>query len=201
MGSRVTRTGSAMKVSEEVADRGNGDNGDPGGPGQSGEISLLDSDSIGSIRSNEEHASAVSERDGAQGLASSKGGRRILIVDDEQNIADTLLLIFQMRRYDVRVAYSAEGAIELIAEWCPDLAVLDVILPAMNGIDLAIVIKANYPACHVLLFSGHANTAMLLEEAGRKGHQFEILAKPVYPDLMLERASELLTMPDEPAYD
>src|ERR1700719_461737 len=127
MGSRVTRTGSVMKVSEEVADRGKGDNGDPGGPGQSGEISLLDSDSIGSIRSDEEHAPAASERDGAQGLASSKGGGRILMVDDEQNIADTLLLIFQMRRYDVRVAYSAEGAIELIAEWCPDLAVLDVI--------------------------------------------------------------------------
>jgi DNA-binding NtrC family response regulator len=74
-------------------------------------------------------------------------------------------------------------------------------LPGMNGIDLAVVIKANYPACHVLLFSGHANTATLLEEAGKKGHQFEVLAKPVYPDLMLERASELLTTPDEPAYD
>ena len=81
-------------------------------------------------------------------------------------------MIFQMQRYDVRVAYSAERAAELIRGVAPELAILDVILPAMNGIDLAIVIKENYPKCHVLLFSGHANTSMLLEEAGRERAQF-----------------------------
>jgi len=200
MGSRVTQPGSAIKVSEKVAYKSSCDKGNPGGPEQKDETALPHSDSIGSSPSNREPASPASEQ-GAQGLASMKGGRRILIVDDEANIADTLALIFKMRRYDARVAYAAEDAIELISEWRPDLAVLDVMLPAMNGIDLAVVIKANYPACHVLLFSGHANTATLLAEAGKKGHQFEILAKPVYPDLMLERVSELLTMPDEPAYD
>jgi hypothetical protein len=53
----------------------------------------------------------------------------------------------------------------------------------------------------VILFSGHTNTSILLEEAARKGHNFEVLAKPVLPDLMLERASELLGAPDDPAYD
>ena len=130
-----------------------------------------------------------------------KTSRRILIVDDEVAIADTLALIFRTQHYEVRAAYSAKGAVEIIAEWRPDLAIIDVILPEMNGIDLAIVTKANYRACHVLLFSGHANTAMLLEEAGRKGHQFEVLAKPVHPTVMLEKASALLTGADEPAYD
>src|SRR5580704_2711024 len=113
----------------------------------------------------------------------------------------TRQMIFQLQRYDARVAYSAERAAELIAKWKPELAIVDVILPEMNGIDLAIVIKANYPKCHVILFSGHTNTSMLLEEAVRKGHNFEVLAKPVLPDLMLERASELLGTPDDPAYD
>ncbi len=135
------------------------------------------------------------------GLSEIRGRRRILIVDDESAIADTLQMIFKMQHYDARVAYSAEHAAELIAEWQPELAILDVILPEMNGIDLAIVIKANHPKCHVLLFSGHTNTAMLLEEAVRKGHTFEVLAKPVMPDLMLERASALLSAPDEPAFD
>ena len=130
-----------------------------------------------------------------------KANRRILIVDDEMAIADTLALIFKSQHYDARTAYSAERAIEILAEWRPDLAVLDVILPEMNGIDLAIVVKANYPVCHVLLFSGHANTAMLLEEAGKKGHQFEVLAKPVHPNVMLERASALLGESGEPLYD
>ena len=134
-------------------------------------------------------------------MPKQKSSRRVLIIDDERAISDTLALIFTLQRYEARAAYTAEGAIETLADWRPDLAILDVILPEMNGIDLAIVIKANYPACHVLLFSGHANTAILLEEAGRKGHQFEVLAKPVHPNVMLERASALLGSADEPLYD
>jgi len=135
------------------------------------------------------------------GMPLKKSTRRILIVDDEVAIADTLALIFRTQHYDVRVAYSAERAIEVIAEWRPDLAIIDVMLPEMNGIDLAIVTKSNHRGCHVLLFSGHSNTAILLEEAVKKGHQFEVLAKPVHPSVMLERASELLADPDEPAWD
>lgn len=130
-----------------------------------------------------------------------RGRRRILIVDDEVAIADTLALIFRTQHYEVQVAYSAEHAIELLAVWRPELAILDVILPEMSGIDLAIVIKVNYPGCHVILFSGHANTAMLLEEAGKKGYQFEVLPKPVHPNLVLERAADILNGPQEPLYD
>jgi DNA-binding response OmpR family regulator len=130
-----------------------------------------------------------------------KRTRKILIVDDEAAISDTLAMIFRTQHYEAQVRYSAETAIELLAHWQPDLAILDVMLPEMNGIDLAIAIKANYPACHVLLFSGHTNTAVLLEEAGRKGHQFEVLAKPVHPNIMLERASALLAGPGEPMFD
>lgn len=199
MGSGVIQPGAAARGREVVADERNSG---PGDPGQCNKISLNNSDSFGSIPSNADPGSSDPERGGARGMGKSrKRTRRILIVDDESSIADTLALIFQMQRYETRVAYSAERAIELLGEWRPNLAVLDVILPQMNGIDLALVIKANYPDCHVLLFSGHANTAMLLEEAIRKGHQFEIMAKPVYPDVMLERASELLAKPDEPVFD
>jgi CheY-like chemotaxis protein len=196
MGSGVTQQRAAVKGCGDAEEKENSGKG----PEQSGASSQLHSDSTGSIPSNREPASAAS-KENAQSRASVKGGRRILIVDDEANIADTLALIFKIKHYEVRVAYTAESAIESFAEWRPDLAVLDVMLPAMNGIDLAIAIKANHPGCHVLLFSGHANTSLLLEEAAKKGHQFEVLAKPVFPDLMLQRASELLKGPDEPAYD
>jgi two-component system response regulator MtrA len=173
-----------------------------GETGQNREPSLHDSDVSGSVPSNVARRSTMPEWGGVPGLMDVKGRRRILIVDDELAIADTLQMIFQLQRYDARVAYTAERAAELIAKWQPDLAVVDVILPGMNGIDLAIVIKANYPRCHVILFSGHTNTSMLLEEAVRKGHHFEVLAKPVMPELMLERASELLGgAADDPAYD
>ena len=156
---------------------------------------------IASSPSNHEQVSRASELINVTNMAIQRFSRKILIVDDEAAISDTLALIFRSQRYDARVAYSAEHAIEVIAEWRPDLAILDVMLPEMNGIDLAIVIKANHPCCHVLLFSGHSNTSVLLEEAGRKGHQFEVLAKPVHPNLMLERASALLAGSGEPVYD
>jgi len=164
------------------------------------ETSLDDFRSFVHETSNQKARSA-SEPTKAVLMPMQKTTRRILIVDDELAIADTLALIFKTQRYDARVAYSAERAVEIISEWRPDLAIIDVILPEMNGIDLAIVFKANYPGCHVLLFSGHANTAMLLEEAGRKGHQFEVLAKPVHPNIMLERASALLAAGEDPMYD
>jgi DNA-binding NtrC family response regulator len=117
----------------------------------------------------------------------------VLIVDDDQAISDTLGAIFRMHGYQSRVAYSAEQAIESIASCVPDLALLDVNLPGMNGIDLAIVLKASHPDCHLLLVSGHESTRGLLEEAAKKGHIFDILAKPVHPTLILERAKGLLS--------
>ena len=117
----------------------------------------------------------------------------VLIVDDDQAIADTLALIFRMHGYDARVAYSAEQAIDSIASCIPDMALLDVNLPGMNGIDLAIVLKANHPECHLLLVSGHESTCSLLEEAAKKGYVFDILAKPIHPTFILERVKCLLS--------
>ena len=97
-----------------------------------------------------------------------------------------------MHGYDARVAYSAEQAIDSIASCMPDMALLDVNLPGMNGIDLAIVLKANHPECHLLLVSGHERTSSLLEEAAKKGYVFDILAKPIHPTFILERVKCLL---------
>jgi CheY-like chemotaxis protein len=67
----------------------------------------------------------------------SAGKKRVLIVDDEHIIADTLVAIFSGAGYESRAAYSAEGALGLIPSWPPQLAIVDVILPGMNGIDFA----------------------------------------------------------------
>jgi CheY-like chemotaxis protein len=196
MGNRVTHFATAASESEEKRAGGLED------AVENSKAPHSDSDSFASNSSNSAGATvAAHEKGWMMGIPLTKAARRILIVDDETAIADTLALIFQLQRYEVRVAYTAERAVEMIAEWVPELAVLDVMLPEMNGIELALVIKANHPRCHVLLFSGHANTGMLLEEAGRKGYQFEILAKPVQPEVMLERASALLSGPDESIYN
>jgi CheY-like chemotaxis protein len=96
------------------------------------------------------------------------GGHKVLVVDDERTIADTLATIFSKRGYDTRKAYSAEQALEIVAQWPPDLAILDVVLPKMYGIDLAILLAEKLPKCETLLFSGQALTADLLTEAEKK---------------------------------
>jgi CheY-like chemotaxis protein len=117
--------------------------------------------------------------------------RKILIVDDSLVIADTLVIIFKDAGYDARAASSGEEALELIADWVPDLAILDVILPKMSGIALGILLKARCPNCRIALSSGHPTTSDLLAAATASGHVFEILAKPVHPDVLLSLASEL----------
>ena len=125
-----------------------------------------------------------------QGIA---GRRKILIVDDERTIADTLALIFSSNGYEARTSYSAEQALEMLEEWRPDAAIIDVVLPGMNGIEFAIFLKASYQTCQFLLFSGQPGTSDLLEEARRKGHLFEILAKPLHPSFMLATVSDMLS--------
>ena len=89
------------------------------------------------------------------------------------------MTIFSNAGYDSRAAYSAEGALEIIRSWQPHFAILDVILPGMNGIDFAILLKAISPDCTVQLFSGQIETDYLLEPTRHHENAFEVLAKPV----------------------
>jgi DNA-binding response OmpR family regulator len=63
----------------------------------------------------------------------------------------------------------------------------DLIMPGITGIETAVEVRAILPSCKILLFSGQASTANLLEGARRKGHEFEILSKPVHPSDLLAR--------------
>jgi CheY-like chemotaxis protein len=127
--------------------------------------------------------------------------RRVLIVDDEKTTSETLTKIFELHGYQARAVHSAEEAIEVIAEWHPDLALLDVNLPGMNGIDLAIALKTSAPNCRVLLLSGYPNTEGLLREAIQAGHAFEIISKPVHPTLLLDAAANSLADGHDPTSD
>jgi DNA-binding NtrC family response regulator len=121
------------------------------------------------------------------------GERSILIVEDEKVVADTLGQILAAHGYDIRIVYSAEDAVDTIASWSPNLAILDVMLPKMNGLEFAVVLKENLPECHVLLFSGQPSVEALMQKAKTEGHEFEILAKPVHPTVMLDAISTLLS--------
>ena len=118
---------------------------------------------------------------------SGKSKPKVLVVDDERVIADTLAIILNQNGFTATAVYSGMGAIEKARSERPDLIISDVIMEDMNGIDAAINIRKFLPSCKILLFSGQAATADLLENARARGHQFEILAKPVHPQDLLAK--------------
>ena len=98
---------------------------------------------------------------------------RVLVVDDEQVIADTLAKILDLNGFEASAVYTGMAAVESARSIEPDLIISDVIMPDMNGIEAAISIRNFLPGCKILLFSGQAATADLLETARAQGHEFE----------------------------
>jgi DNA-binding NtrC family response regulator len=109
----------------------------------------------------------------------------VFVVDDEPVIASTLAAILKLNGYCAKFFTSPLKALVAARLRVPDLLISDVAMPAISGIDLAIQIKAECPNCKILLFSGHASTVNLLEDARRQGHDFQLLQKPVHPSEML----------------
>ncbi|MEO6923257.1 MAG: response regulator [Bryocella sp.] len=112
---------------------------------------------------------------------------KVLVADDEQVIANTLAIILNQAGFEARAVYSGEKAIEAIDTFQPDMLISDVIMTGMTGIEAAIQTRQKCPNCKILLFSGQAATADLLERARGQGHEFEILAKPVHPTDLLAK--------------
>ena len=112
---------------------------------------------------------------------------KVLVADDEPVIADTLAMILNQSGFDSRAVYSGEKALEMASSFQPQMLISDVIMADLNGIDAAIRIRELLPQIKILLFSGQAATADLLEKARAQGYEFEILAKPVHPQDLLSR--------------
>ena len=121
---------------------------------------------------------------------------RILIVDDERRIADTSALILQAQGYQTDTAYDGPNGIARCRKFHPHMVLTDVVMPGMSGIEMAITIRREFPLCAILLISGQAATADMLEAARREGHSFELLAKPVHPSTLLQRVAEILKAAD-----
>jgi CheY-like chemotaxis protein len=120
-------------------------------------------------------------------MAETTAKPKVLVADDERVIADTLSIILNQSGFEATAVYSGEKAVEMARSLRPNMLISDVIMTDMNGIDAAIQIRGILPDCKILLFSGQAATADLLEGARAKGHEFEILAKPVHPQDLLAR--------------
>jgi len=118
---------------------------------------------------------------------------RVLVVDDEKFVADTLALILQGEGHEAFAVYDGNAALRKSESFIPDCVISDVIMPGMTGIELCSAIEKKYPNCEILLFSGQAYTSELVEKARAEGHCWELLAKPIDPEELLAKVASLLT--------
>ena len=118
---------------------------------------------------------------------------RVLIVDDERIIADSLCLIFEKCGFAVQVAYSAREGLESAREFKPELLVTDLAMPGMSGLIMASLIAHELPACRVLVLTGDLRA---LDEVRTTGPSLfgnhTIMTKPTHPDALLREANQLL---------
>jgi DNA-binding NtrC family response regulator len=116
---------------------------------------------------------------------------RVFVVDDEPIIGFTLATVLESAGYTARSFTDPLEALRAAETNCPDYLISDVMMPALNGIDLGIQFKAIYPNVKVLLFSGAASFSDLWEIANGRGHQFDLLAKPIHPQALLTAIESL----------
>jgi DNA-binding NtrC family response regulator len=112
-------------------------------------------------------------------------GVRVLIVDDEQTLADTLALIVTRSGYESMAVYNGREAIEAAVLFRPHAVISDVMMPGMNGIELARYFAENFTGCRVLLMTGHDSADNLVESSLSSGYVVNILTKPVLPQTIL----------------
>ncbi len=119
--------------------------------------------------------------------------RRVLVVDDEQMIADTLGIIFRKRGFECRVSYTGAEALACPPDFCPELLLCDMAMPGMDGLELASNVTQRWPQCRVLMLTGNfANLGSARKWARDRTIPSRIMTKPVPPALLLEEADALL---------
>ena len=139
---------------------------------------LLFSDSLKPLPLSEAHA--------GNGTDHQAPSPRILVVDDEALIADTIVQILNRNGFIAEAAYSGTQAIELARVHCPELVLSDVMMPVIDGVEAAIAIRHHCPDTRIVLFSGQAATVEILARARERGHNFELLPKPIHPTQLIK---------------
>jgi CheY-like chemotaxis protein len=115
----------------------------------------------------------------------------VFVVDDENVIASSLATILRHLGFDATPFTEPFDALKAAQFRHPDLLITDVVMPQLSGIELAVQVEAFCPDCKVLLFSGQAATADLLQAARADGHDFELVLKPVHPKDLLSKIQQL----------
>lgn len=111
----------------------------------------------------------------------------VLVVDDDNTFADILVSLLRSEGLTANAVYSGPEAIDCALRSPPDFVVMDVFMDGIDGVDAAIAICETAPAPCILLMSGHPRADERLAKGLIRGHDFELLQKPIQLALLLQR--------------
>jgi two-component system, NtrC family, sensor kinase len=120
---------------------------------------------------------------------------KILLVDDEESIRNMMRMTLELDGYQVLVAENGPTALKIFRETSPDVVLLDVRLPGMDGIEVLSRIKAIDADAEVVIITGHGDMDMAVEALRKEASNF--LAKPVSEELLglsIKRSLEKLAL-------
>jgi excisionase family DNA binding protein len=124
------------------------------------------------------------------GPGGKTGGPLVLVVDDDARLREFMRVNLEMEGYSVREASSADEALEAIDDQAPELVLLDVVMPGVDGWQMLQRMQERHGSIPVIMFSGQvdANSATEAEERGARG----FVGKPFDPQQLIERAKQLV---------
>ena len=120
---------------------------------------------------------------------------RLLIVEDEDTLCESLQRVFQREGYEVDIADSAESAFTLLEEKSYDLIITDIILPGISGIELLVKYRKKNPSQKVIVITAFASLASAVEAI--KAGACDFIVKPLMHDEMKRAVGNALDKPSE----
>jgi CheY-like chemotaxis protein len=101
---------------------------------------------------------------------------KILVVDDVDTIARVYARFLERQGYEVHIAYNGDEALLQYDQFKPDLVISDIRMPKMSGFELASALRKKNPDQKIILMTGYADEAEVLEQ--QKSHGFPFFTKP-----------------------
>lgn len=119
--------------------------------------------------------------------------QRVLVVDDDRLVADTLTLIFAKSGFQAQTAYSADQALAAARTFHPHLLLCDVTMPGRDGLALVCDVTRELPSCRIIVLTGfYSNLKNVREQSSRLARPVGILTKPCPPTDLLREATSML---------